>query len=532
MHILNKVSCLFAVFFTSTALFAFSYKIDRVTYDISGKTKPEALDRTLEINTKKIFATEEDLLEYIEVLNKDIANTRTFEDFDLVYSIGKPDTDSLCPVTLNISAKDAFHFLALPYFKFSSSGGLSLKVKAKDTNFLGTMNTMNTSLDIKFKPDSDGKQFQIFEPEISFDYDFPFKVGSYDMVWKNSHSISYSWGENSPEWGIETGFVLKIPKEHTTLTFDFTQGFFRDFDYRDKGDSTYFQEKFTFSTPFKLLEVPGVSSYLYFTPSAGITYNWDPFNWNGNSGIAHPDLQGPTFNFDAGLSLSRIDWYDNYRDGFSVSLTPSASYSFGALWNEETSMMSFGLNAHLSTYKSYDSIGFYSRFWGLAYVYGIENPKINGNQRIDTYLRGVVDDRYSSYNPNKHQADVPMALVFNFDMPVHILSTDWANFKLTRKMKFMKYFDFELQASPFIDFALIQTTNEIQGYKRTFDLRDGFYAAGLELLVYPRKWPSYVVRGSVGVDIGRKLFDSLLETSWRDTNISSIEISIGIGLQY
>ena len=55
------------------------------------------------------------------------------------------------------------------------------------------------------------------------------------------------------------------------------------------------------------------------------------------------------------------------------------------------------------------------------------------------------------------------------------------------------------------------------------------------MLVYPAKWRSLVVRGSVGIDAGRKIVDKvvdkLFDSSWRK-NCSAVEIYIGIGLQY
>ena len=70
---------------------------------------------------------------------------------------------------------------------------------------------------------------------------------------------------------------------------------------------------------------------------------------------------------------------------------------------------------------------------------------------------------------------------------------------------------------------------------KTFAIKDGWYGAGLEVLVYPARWRSLVVRGSVGVDLGKtvinKVLPQLYDDSWRGS-ASSYEISIGIGLHY
>ena len=87
----------------------------------------------------------------------------------------------------------------------------------------------------------------------------------------------------------------------------------------------------------------------------------------------------------------------------------------------------------------------------------------------------------------------------------------------------------ELQLSPFIDIAFIK--NRSTG--TIFDYRDGFLAGGIEAIVYPLKWKGIQVRGSLGVDLGRKMpyIKGKLNQDWRDS-VSAYEISIGIGLHY
>ena len=87
--------------------------------------------------------------------------------------------------------------------------------------------------------------------------------------------------------------------------------------------------------------------------------------------------------------------------------------------------------------------------------------------------------------------------------------------------------NFDLQASPFIDIALCN--NKIT--KTMLDPKDGFYAAGLELIVYPLKWSGITIRGSVGIDVGRKFLRDYINLDWRE-GVSKKEVSIGFGLHY
>ena len=67
--------------------------------------------------------------------------------------------------------------------------------------------------------------------------------------------------------------------------------------------------------------------------------------------------------------------------------------------------------------------------------------------------------------------------------------------------------------------------------KTFFNPKDGFYAGGLEVIVYPLKWSGITVRASVGIDIGRQFFSKHLNMDWRE-NTSKKEFSIGFGLHY
>ena len=64
-----------------------------------------------------------------------------------------------------------------------------------------------------------------------------------------------------------------------------------------------------------------------------------------------------------------------------------------------------------------------------------------------------------------------------------------------------------------------------------FDIKDGFYAGGLEVIVYPLKWSGITIRGSVGIDVGRKFLANHINMDWRE-NVSKKEFSIGFGLHY
>ena len=150
-------------------------------------------------------------------------------------------------------------------------------------------------------------------------------------------------------------------------------------------------------------------------------------------------------------------------------------------------------------------------------------------------MRGIRDDVYfrkdykdGAYAEEK-ACETPAAFVVSMDIPIKLFRVYWEDVPLINKIKFARYFNMEVQISPFIDFALINN----RATKTDFYYKDGLYAGGLEVLVYPLKWKGIQVRGSLGIDLGRKLpyVKGKLNQDWRK-QASAYEISIGIGLQY
>lgn len=141
-------------------------------------------------------------------------------------------------------------------------------------------------------------------------------------------------------------------------------------------------------------------------------------------------------------------------------------------------------------------------------------------------MRGIRDTpEISSKNLADRFLYVPTALFANFDFPFHLFSGR------SKETSRIKDFGFEVQLSPFVDLALEKNSTAV----RFFSPKDGWYSGGLEVLVYPEKWKSIVVRGSLGLDLGNLIFSRIprtsYDTSWR-SSLSAYEIFIGIGIQY
>ncbi len=496
--------------------FAAAYRIGGTEYDIRGMTKVHQLERKVQVDTVTVFRDEESFLEYIRKLRQEYDNTRAFENVGIDYSISSGEGDTSV-VTLKIRLEEGFSFLTVPYLTFStpSSGAvLTPKIKVKDSNFLGSMNPLTASMDLVIRDD-----FTVFEPEVNFTYDHPFEAGGIKFIWTNDHTVSYTWGKTSPEWNLRTGLSAELPFRLFSLKAEFYQSSTKDFDYDKYGDGTYFTEEAALSAPFTLLDIDGFSK-IYSTPKVSFVWNWDPFIQNGDlSGISgeNTDLSGPYITVGNTFSTSKVDWNGNFRDGWSLSLSPSIKYNFQLGRLEPESSCTPGITFDMKGYRSFGIAGITGSLHGFFYGR-------NGSEKFDAQLRGIRGDQdfsgetaFSGDYACKPQAGI----VLNLDVPVRILSTDFSK-------GIFRYLNFDVQMSPFMDIALM--SNKATG--SFFDPKDGFYAAGLDILVYPRKWTGYTIRASLGLDVGRLLLRDVLNMDWRQDEEKWWELYIGLGLHY
>jgi len=507
------------------------YRIETVNYEVSGITSHYALSRAVDIDKERIFNSYDELHSYVENLRQLFNNERNLASaiINVKYE-SITGEDEVTPITLNISTIDSKHFLLVPYPKYNSNDGLVVKLKAKDTNFLGTMETLNFDLNFSVEPsDDDADSFDtVFG--INLDYDYPFKLWRLDSKWKNDFSISYTIGEVKPEFSYETGFIFELPFNDISLKLDLTQGISRNFDYTEYGDELYFIDGATLSMPYKVAKIDNFGNVVW-SPYISYDFYWDKDGINKTN----YDLSSPVLKIGHSTSTSRVNWSGNFRNGVYMSMDQYIGYNY----QKEEYIAS--ISGKLELYKAFKYAGIASRFNGFY--------SFNQKTAIGSYLRGIRDDqKYKSSawtnaglsgSPEK-ALTTSAAIIGNIDLPIHIVTTDWIAVDefifgedswLTNHLRWMRYFDFELQISPFVDFALCNNLVT----EKTFAIKDGFYSGGLEVLVYPAKWRSLVVRASAGVDAGRKIIkkviSKLIDDSWR-REVSALEISIGIGLHY
>lgn len=498
-------------------VFSDSYQITEISYDMSGLTREYALSQKVPVDTHTVFSDYDTFAGYINNLKQQLNNQRVFEFTDVSFFIMESETDNIHPVHIIITTTDSINILGVPYPSYDSNTGISFKLKLKDYNFLGSMETMNFDLNYQAKgTDSLDDVTHIYG--LNFDFSVPFNLIVLPSSWNSDFSFSYTVGNPEIDMKIKEGISTSIPINNIlSADISFNQYYIQNSEYFSAHDDKYFRESVEVSLPVTLYSIKNWSD-LTWKPLFRFSYNWDTDSFSGlpHGGIVSDDLTGPELFFSHSISLDHVDWFGNFRDGITCSLNNSYSHN---LFNNSNSISLIFLTQYYKKLCSH--VGLSSRL----YCYKNFNDTISF---FGSMLRGIRDNDWSSTN----------YLLFNFDLPVSLFHINWNSIFGWDKLNF---FNFEFQLSPFFDFAF----GENSWSQSTYNFRDGWYSTGFECLVFPDKFRSIQGRISFGIDavqflqkydkdhaktngISKKLFN----TNWRTENSSWFELSIGIGLFY
>ena len=500
---------IYFVFLFFSLLYAEEYRITSVRYDIKGMTRKYALATTVPVDTARVFPDRTALEQYLTDLLTQLKNQRVLEEATVTPFFGVEDSDGIIPVQLFISTKDTWNIIGLPYPKYDSNSGFIFKLKIKDYNFFGSMRTLSGDISYEYE---EGK-VQPHNLSASVSFDIPFKLGLLDSSWTNGFDASYKIGDKAPKVGYTTGLNFTLPLyKLISLNFGISQGIKYNPSYQADNDEFYLSESAKIGLPVTVAKTEKHGN-ITWTPSASIDFNWDPRDLKSSPyGLSCSDLKGPDISLSQTVSAGRINWIGNYRQGYSASVSQSFSYDMFF----KTYTTSYSVSGEY--YNAFKYAGFASRFY-LFKTFG--DASTEGGR-----IRGVRDAYIKTDS----------ALFINIDVPITVWQTDW---RALRGPEWTKWFDFEMQVSPFLDIAVGNNTAAGTYY----NIKDGWYAAGLEIIGFPNKMRSIQGRISVGIDgvllakeIGKKsdfinkVVNKLFHTTWRTG--SWYELSIGIGLHY
>ncbi|MDR1105345.1 MAG: hypothetical protein LBL44_03210, partial [Treponema sp.] len=141
-----------------------------------------------------------------------IMNQRVISSATIDYTVAGAEADGRRPVDLLVTVRDTWNIIALPQPRYDSNEGFKLFVKARDYNFLGTMNPLR--LDIGYTRNLDG----ITTFSLLVDTNTRFRALGLDWNLNFDNEFFYTMGEPL-SYINTTGFDVEIPVKRTTLVF-------------------------------------------------------------------------------------------------------------------------------------------------------------------------------------------------------------------------------------------------------------------------------------------------------------------------
>ncbi|MBR0032345.1 MAG: hypothetical protein IJP61_08670 [Treponema sp.] len=520
---------LFILFLFSARAFsqvAEQMRIVSVEYDIEGKTTEYALSEKVKIDKNRTFYSSEELEKYLDDIKSQIENLRAFETVDVEYEETLADeTGSSSNISVIVRTVDSKHLVLLPYPKYSSSEGFSVKIKVKDTNFFGTLEDFSADLSYGAKTKYDGT-FDKNEFGAAINYNYPFKLAVFDAMWLNAHKLTWSPGDDSPAWKLNTGLLLSLWFGRLSVVNKFNQKFFRyidedieDYDGRTfiVGKETLFVEEDTLSVPITTLRTENFGN-LIVSPFAFFSFAWSPYDSDYEDLLLKKELFGGT-NF----SFGRVNWIKNLRNGLDVGATAKFGKDF------TNDKLVYSVKAEIKGYKAFifefedeRSFEFGINFNVLAFYAS------NTTEYFGERMRGVYDKPYFSTPgfENRKSTVASNFLIASIDVPFKVMRIFWEDLPSFQNISWLRKLDMEIQAGPFTSIALFNN----KAADTDMDIKDGFFTTGGEIVIFPLHWKGIQLRASFGYDLSRVI--PFFNKDWRSDKYSKYEITIGFGLHY
>ena len=501
---MKKVFTFFLAILSVALMSAESYKITDYDFDVIrakglnfGKTTKIAILMKYPVDTNTVFNSKEELEKYIKNYKQSLVNTRAFEEVNYSWTSAPNKSGDVNDVKLVFTLADSNHFLALPYPKYDSNSGFNLKIKVKDTNFLGSLNPLSTDLSFSY---NDTRKENRWDFGINFSYNYPFKAGIFNATWANSLSLNYTIGQKHPSLSTRIGVGFSLPKGIYSINF----GAYQRVSFTSAG-KWYFNEDLSFSLPITLYRAPNYSSVNY-SPSISFSYNWNADEIKNKQ--KKPFREHLSLSFGHSLSNSKINWQGKFRKGYSLSL----SNNFSCRFTPDTIFAVPNINFEAKYFNNFNLLSgsILDKFGINTRLYVFSEIVVNnwqGNQYMGARMRGIMNNKF---------AGSPYGVVLNLDLPVNIITTHFSH----------DIINFTMQFSPFFDLAFTKDKTKENNYK--FNLKKIDYTTGMEVLVYPKKFSSYTIRASMGFDIKSALKEeNKFKGLWHNK-----EIYIGLDLHY
>ena len=524
-------------------VFASTYKVRSYSFDIKGKSKRATLLEFIDSKDKekdKTFDSLEKMVAFLDDKRQQLINKRVFYEVEYSYVLEETAAD-VFEADVVFYVEDAKTFLIVPYPKYDSNYGINLKLKAKDSNFLGTFTTLDSSLAFTQRNNSfkDGKlewdfsvdQMRLGEAKLSFSHsgaaDFltwtdSFLKGSINIsnvkFWDVAVNGSFSFKaspkgpERDSRWGgtelsSSVGISFLNPKLNSasasnSITYTFDSKKFET----STSFSFLYSEKLGVTSSTSLSTVQyGFDDGLYSIKvgtgaSKGFTLfhrvNFSPSLWvyveytfPSRSVDPYPVLTLP-------FSYGRIDWVgdNNFRKGLTFSFTASDEYHVlyeADFLHKQVAKLTGNVTFH------YPATSWFNPSARLNFILANTYQNINDSNVYSWNMRGIMDNNETI---NKYRK---FAMTFNLDLMFNFIKING----------FCKTY-----AIAFTDFFL--GSNEDGSF-------DKLLTVGGEGIIILDSHPSYPIRGSLSFNA-----DHLVKLIKGEMDIRDVEFELYIGLYF
>jgi len=478
--------------YTEESIFIINY----FNYNVKGKTLPYLLNTKTELKKGEVITGKTNFEKFIKDKKQLLINERVLNDnVRIEYSIGEITEDGKYPVDLEIYVEDTKNFIVLPYPKYDSNYGIELTIKARDYNFLGTLQPLK--IDIGYKYNQHNQSYF----SLIVDSGLPFQLFGFNWLFDFDNYFDYRPDLDLPFYfKNKTGISLDIPIKRSTLTFLFSESFILNEENpdTDKPDYGFFQEGlYLSSSPSISWKIPtGLeisNGELTYTPNLYAVFNHEIAEWQLSD-----NRIGPILFFDHTLDFGRLDWIGNFREGILIQIDNSYSYNFYyPNINKDPWEIYYDIEANAFFTFIKDRLGFSSRLSARHWInYSYEYA--------GDFLRGVSD--------NDINAEFMLSLNLDLHLRVLRIKAD----EIFKNKKILRSLGFDLHINPVIDVAYYK-----QPYNPfSFDSENFLFGAGFEIIIYPHKFRSMFFR---------------ISTCWDLSNISEetpIELFLGMEHHY
>ena len=527
----------------SSGLFAATYRIMDYDFVVNGKTRQFVLAEVTG-DPGVTFDSQDLFLEFLDDKRQEFFNMRIFREVSYTYTTQQVAPDVLDAV-VTFYFHDASTFLIVPYPKYDSNYGLSIKLKAKDNNLFGTFASMDAEMEYSQQNNSfkDG----IADWEVSFADIRIGKVklnasqyGKIDLLdWKETSiglgagasdimlgdSISFSSGfsfsiapsgkEKDSSWGVRNvgaDFGINFLSEKmynssaSTSVYYYPMGIQPHEEY---GRLIQTSSSFSYHMDYGIYNTTILSTSNYpekydtiysLRVGTGLSRAFSLFGKINfiPSVMVYLDHVFPTGAVDPFLEVtlpfnySRVDWGENnFRKGISFSLTGVDRFHF--LFDDLRNFIT--VTGSVSAY--YPVTSWFNPSFRMNFVFANSLQDLNSQKYYSGYMRGIRNDN----GPINAKRKIGMAM--NLDLMVNFIRIN--GFCST-------------YAIPFVDVFL--GSNEQGGI-------DNLVTVGAEGILILDSHPGYPIRGSLGFNAA-----DLVRLVKGEIGFSDVEYELFIGLYF